>query len=172
MRFKWANIEKLAAVFSAKWFSISVGALLGLTGFAKVSSAFGSAKVLFAIDPITTISFKHLMLAVGTCELLIACTCVFSRAETLSLILTGCFATLCLVYRLGLIWIGYHRTCTCLGNLTDALHISPEVADRTMRIILAYLLIGSYALLFRIWKRNWRASASSSPKMGTIRAVP
>ena len=30
----------------------------------------------------------------------------------------------------------------------DALHIPPQVADMAMKIILAYLLIGSYATLF------------------------
>jgi len=55
------------------------------------------------------------------------------------------------VYRLGLWWMHWHRPCSCLGNLTDALHISPQVADNVMKVLLAYLLIGSYGLL--IWKR-------------------
>ena len=41
-----------------------------------------------------------------------------------------------------------------MGNLTDALHIRPEVADNIMKAILGYLLIGSYGLL--IWQ--WRLS--------------
>jgi hypothetical protein len=39
-----------------------------------------------------------------------------------------------------------------LGNLADALHIPPNVADGALKIILLYLLIGSYGNLFRVWK--------------------
>jgi cbb3-type cytochrome oxidase subunit 3 len=41
-----------------------------------------------------------------------------------------------------------------LGNLTDALHIPPQAADTAMKIILAYLLIGSYATLFWLWRQR------------------
>jgi len=41
-----------------------------------------------------------------------------------------------------------------MGNLTDALHIPPQIADTAMKIILAYLLIGSYASLFWLWRQH------------------
>jgi hypothetical protein len=44
-----------------------------------------------------------------------------------------------------------------LGNLTDALHISPQTGDIAMKIILAYLLIGSYATLFWLWRQRGKA---------------
>ena len=43
-----------------------------------------------------------------------------------------------------------------MGNLTDALHLEPEVADNLMKVILAYLLLGSYSLL--VWQ--WSAAKS------------
>jgi hypothetical protein len=43
--------------------------------------------------------------------------------------------------------------------LTDALHIKPETADTAMKIILAYLLIGSYGSLFWLWRQRRRAAA-------------
>lgn len=45
-----------------------------------------------------------------------------------------------------------------------ALHISTETPDTAMKIILAYLLIGSYAILFWLWKekRKTRIAALSS----------
>ncbi|MBI3849679.1 MAG: hypothetical protein HY298_05230 [Verrucomicrobia bacterium] len=45
------------------------------------------------------------------------------------------------------------RADTCLGHLTDALHMSPQTADELMKVILAYLLIGSYALLQYQWRK-------------------
>jgi len=49
--------------------------------------------------------------------------------------------------------------CSCLGNLTDALHIRPETADNIMKLLLAYMLIGSYGLL--IWQRSRRREANT-----------
>lgn len=62
------------------------------------------------------------------------------------------------VYRVGLWWMNWHRPCNCLcnclDNRTDALHISPQTADNIKNLILAYLLIGSYALLFLNWRKR------------------
>ena len=54
----------------------------------------------------------------------------------------------------GLWYLGWQRPCSCLGNLTDTLHISPHVADVAMKIVLAYLLVGSYGGLLCLWKLN------------------
>ena len=70
-------------------------------------------------------------------------------------------ATSFLVYRIGLVWVGYKKPCPCLGNLTDALHIPPQTADTAMKIILAYLLIGSYATLFWLWRQRKKTVSSS-----------
>jgi hypothetical protein len=76
-------------------------------------------------------------------------------------------ATNFFVYRCGLWWMGWHRPCSCMGNLTDALHIRPEVADNIMKVILAYLLIGSYGLLFWQWRANrLRVPGSPVPSAG------
>ncbi|MGH7977270.1 MAG: hypothetical protein ACREC8_11490, partial [Limisphaerales bacterium] len=63
-------------------------------------------------------------------------------------------ATNFFIYRLGLIHIGYHKPCSCLGTLTDALHIPAQTADTAMKIILAYLLIGSYTALLWLWRQR------------------
>ena len=68
-------------------------------------------------------------------------------------------------YRIGLWWIGWQKPCSCLGNLTDALHISPQVADNVMKGLLAFMLIGSVSLLI-LHQRQGRA-ASPSPQQPT-----
>jgi hypothetical protein len=35
-----------------------------------------------------------------------------------------------------------------MGSLTEKLHIQPDVADNVAKLILVYLLLGSYGLLF------------------------
>jgi len=131
-----------------RYFIVSAGLILALTGAAKVISAFGSAKVLALEDPIIGITFQHLMLMVGGLELLVAYLCVFSPAHRLSVAVVAWLATSFVIYRVGLAWGDYQKPCSCMGSLTDALHISPRMADTAAKIALGYLLLGSYATLF------------------------
>jgi len=143
-----------------KRFVISAGLILGLTGLAKLWTAFGNAKLLAIADPIIGIQFRNLMLAVGAMELVIAAVCLFTKANRLATILVAWMATNFLVYRIGLWWMGWKKPCGCLGNLTDALHIPPHTADVAIKVLLAYLLVGSYGLLIWQWRsgRGRRAS--------------
>lgn len=144
-----------------KWFVFSAAAILALTGAAKVWSTFGDVKLLTVDDPIFGIQFGHLLLAVGLAELGIAAVCLFGKRPRLALGLVAWMASSFLVYRIGLSWIGWKKPCNCLGNITDALHISPHTADTIMKFVLAYLLIGSYGLL--IWQ--WRKGRSGGAKI-------
>jgi len=97
------------------------------------------------------IPFRHLLLAVGLLELFIAFFCLFTDKRQFSLLAVVWLATNFVIYRVGLWWIGWHRPCGCLGNLTDLLGIAPHTADTIMKGVLAYLLIGSYGLLLWQW---------------------
>jgi hypothetical protein len=153
-KYRKMNKKRLVCV----GFIPSAAAILAITGGAKVWTAFAPTKVLAVADPITGISFGHLILAVGVVELVIASICLFAKSHTLKLGLIAWLATNFVVYRLGLWWIGWKKPCSCLGNLSDALHLKPEVADNIMKVILAYLLLGSYGLL--IWQ--WRLSSDGT----------
>ena len=91
-------------------------------------------------------------------ELIVALICFFGRRIGLQSGLVAWLATNFLLYRLSLGWIGYEKPCGCLGNLTDALHLSPQTADTAMKIVLAYLLIGSYTALFWHWQQRKKTS--------------
>lgn len=130
------------------------GILLAITGLAKLISSFGSAYILQNPDPLLSISFRYVFWIVGAFELAVALVCFFSKCMGLRSVLVAWLATSFLVYRLGLVLVDYHKACSCLGNLTDALHISPQTADTAMKIILAYLLIGSYGTLFWLWRQR------------------
>jgi hypothetical protein len=145
-----------------KWFIASAGTVLAFTGIAKVCSVFGHAKLLAVADPIAGIPFRWLLLAVGVVELPIAGVCFFSQNKRLATVLVAWLATNFLVYRLGLWWMGWHRPCGCMGKLTDALHISEHTADNIMKVVLAYLLIGSYGLLLWQWRQGRVAKARTN----------
>ena len=131
-----------------KWFILSSGAILAITGAAKFWTGLGNSKFLAVVDPIIGIKFGQLMLLVGVAEIVIALVCFFSKRQTLVLGLVAWMSTNFVVYRLGLWWMDWKSPCGCLGNLTDALGIAPQTADNIMKVLLAYLLIGSYGLLF------------------------
>lgn len=143
------------------WHLRSVSFILALTGLAKAWSGLGHTRVLAVPDPVTGISFGHLMLAVGVVELVIASVCLFGKSQMLKLGLVAWLATNFVAYRLGLWWMGWKKPCSCLGNLTDALHLSPQAADNIMKVILAYLLIGSYGLLLWQWRHVLRRPTAS-----------
>jgi len=75
-------------------------------------------------------------------------------SKLIPLFIYAALATSFLVYRIGLVLVGYYRPCSCMGSLTEELHISPEIADMAMKIILAYLLIGSYGSLIWLWRKK------------------
>jgi hypothetical protein len=110
--------------------------------------------MLTVLDPIVGVPFRWLLLALGLVELLIAGVCFFGKNMKLATLLVAWLATNFLVYRLGLWWMGWHRPCGCMGKLSDALHISEQTADNLMKVVLAYLLIGSYGLLLWQWRRQ------------------
>ena len=153
--------DRTRSVFP-KWFVLSAGAILAITGIAKVWSGFGNSQFLAVVDPIIGIEFGQLMLAVGAAEIVIALVCFFSKRQTLVLGLVTWISTSFVVYRLGLWWMGWHRPCNCLGNLTDALHISPQLADNIMKGVLAYLLIGSYGILIWQFRERTRLRAATA----------
>lgn len=150
-------------------FILSAGAILAITGIAKIWSGLGSSKFLQVIDPIIGLTFGHLMLAVGVGEIVIALFCFSSKRQTLALVLVAWVSTTFLVYRLGLWWMNWKSPCGCLGNLTDALHISPQNADGVMKGVLAYLLIGSYFLLIRQWLQ--KSAGDSRRDLAALRIV-
>lgn len=146
-------------------FRLSAGAILAFTGIAKILSALGDAPILQSHDPLLILEFRHLMLAAGALELAIAGFCLFNKSQALSMILVAWLATNLLTYRLGLLWVGWHLPCSCLGRFTDAIHCSPQVADMAMKIILGYLLIGSYASLFWLWRQSKRTPVATTPSI-------
>jgi hypothetical protein len=145
---------------------------LVLTGLAKVCGAIGAARALDTPDPLVGIPFRQLLLLVGLAELFIAFFCLFTDKRRFSLAAVAWLSTNFLVYRLGLWFIGWHRPCGCLGNLTDMLHISPRAADNMMKVVLAYLLLGSYAILFREGRQGRKLAAASAVGAAAERPAP
>lgn len=154
------------AGFSPQTFVRSVGLILCVTGLAKLVSAFGHTPIVRLAEPITQIQFRQLFIVAGVAELFIAAYCILSKKTINSLLVIAWLSTVFLAYRLSLFWIGWKLPCPCLGNLVPTLHISPFLADMIMKIIMAYMLIGSYIHLSLI--RWLRKSSRTSCPMQTL----
>ena len=141
----------------------SAGVVLGVTGLAKAFSAIGPARALDPADPLIGMPFRQLLLLVGLAELLIAFFCLFTVKRRFSSLAVAWLSTNFLVYRLGLWFIGWHHPCACMGTLAGALHLSDQGADNIMKGVLAYLLVGSYLLLFAQWRQS-RSSAGDDAR--------
>jgi hypothetical protein len=147
----------MKALKTARLFLCVAGVLLLATAAAKLIGSFGNAHILQHSDPIIGLTYRQLFGVVGAIELIVALVCFFGKRITLQAGLVACLATTFAAYRQGLVWIGYRKPCSCLGNLTDALHIPPQTADTAMKVMLAYLLVGSYATLFWLWRQHGKA---------------
>ena len=155
----------------ARLFLYSAAGLLLATAAAKLISSLGHSRILLQRDPVTAFLFRDLFRVVSVVEIVIASVCLFSKRIWLSAGLMAWLATTFLSYRLVLLWAGYRRTCPCLGNLTDMLHISPQTADTAMKVVLGYLLLGGYATLFWLWKGNRKSSIAVLPSARAAKSV-
>jgi uncharacterized membrane protein len=142
---------------------VFAGVLICIAAIAKIISAFGKAPILHATDPIFAIPTLRVLQIVAILELIIASVCFFGKRLRLQAAGVAFLSSNFVVYRFGLLSLGYHKPCNCLGSLTESLHISERTADLAMKIILAYLLIGSYATLFWLWRQRKRTIPESLP---------
>ena len=150
-------------------FLLSAGVTLGLTGMAKIISAFGHAKILLLVDPIFSLQFKSLLPLVGVLELVVAVICFVSRSILFRAWLVGWMSVGFLAYRTGLAIIHYPRPCSCLGSMASALGMSADTASNVMKVVLAYLLAGSFLVLLGVCnERTRRASGLVNASVGNV----
>jgi hypothetical protein len=133
---------------------MSASVVLLATGAAKILSGVGGAEVLDTFDPVTGFRFRSLFLGVGIIEFIIAATWLCGVSMTTQSALVASLGTGFLLYRLGLLLLGMHQPCGCLGTLTDGLGISAESADTGMKLVLGYLLMGGYLVLLSCLKKE------------------
>jgi hypothetical protein len=120
-----------------------------VTAVAKLAMALGGVKVLEQPDPVLGfVSIRQVLVCAAIVETAVA---IFvARAQVVfALGSVAWLATTFLVYRLLLWALDFHGYCSCLGKLSDILHLRPKTADFSAKSVMIYLLIGSYGLLAR-----------------------
>ncbi|MCX8156765.1 MAG: hypothetical protein N3J91_10010 [Verrucomicrobiae bacterium] len=134
---------------SESLFHTSAATILCLTAVCKLISVTGEARVMALADPIIRfVSLRQLLLWTALLELGVAWYLFNGRniraRNYLLLWLCGLF----IAYRVGL-WLMQYKGCSCLGTVTQWLPVSAGTVDLVMKLILAYLGIGSAVF---IWK--------------------
>jgi len=127
--------------------------VLFLTAIAKFWSMTGSSGVFDEQDPITRLPFQLLMLMAATLEIGVAAVCIIAK-PVYGLLSIAWLSSLMVTYRVCLAWVGWRKPCSCLGNITDALHVDPFVADIIMRCVLGVMLLGSASLLVVLMRQR------------------
>jgi len=145
---------------SIGFFIKTSGYLLIVTAAAKLVSSFGSVRVLNHLDPVFFIPFRYLLQATAIAEIIVALICFLGKSRQFQSGAVAILSSNFLLYRFGLYWLGFHELCPCLGNLSAMLPISPQATDVVMKIILLFLLIGSYSTLLWLWCQKKLASSS------------
>lgn len=140
---------------SVRLFLHSAGIILCITALAKFIESSGHEAILQVRDPLIGIRFQWLLCIVALLEIAVALVCFLGKRPALSSGITAWLATVFGAYRSGLAMVGWRKPCGCMGNLTDALHISSQTANTATIMLLSYLLIGSYATLFWLqWQKR------------------
>lgn len=141
-----------------RWFQHSAAAILIVTALLKIISLQTGIRFFLLKDPVFPFITNGQMMALSAMlELCVAIILIRKADRVFQFTALLGLSSIFLFYRLGLAWISPNEPCKCYGRATDWLHISTQTADTAMKIILAYLLLGSYATLFWLWRQNKRA---------------
>ena len=140
--------------FIIRIFLVASSIVLFALGAAKLAIGFGPMNDLWVLDPIFRVKLRFLMQVAGVLEIAYGLMCLNLSAakQVKALLLLAWLGTSLAAYRYGLWLMDWKHPCNCMGYLTKALHLSAEAADDIAMIILACLLVGSYACLYWLWK--------------------
>ena len=130
---------------------------IGGTALAKAITRLVGNKLLLLGDPLFPFlsNWQMLVLAVGF-EVSVVCVLIRPLRDTDKLRSILWLCSVFFAYRLGLVWIGFHGYCRCLGSMSDWLHISPAVTDGISKGILFVLMVGAALLLVAEVRRPTR----------------
>jgi hypothetical protein len=134
-----------------KFFIKSAGTILLAAALARFLIAAGNASFLSLPDPALGIPLRYGVLTVGGIELVIALICLFGRSVSFQSAWLAWLATNFIIFQAGLFWMHCHPQATCIGSLTDPLHLSRGTTGMILAAVPIYLAVGGYVALLQLW---------------------
>jgi hypothetical protein len=149
----------------SKLFIYSAGGILLAAALVRFIIAVENAQFLSLLEPLLGIPLRIAVLLVGTIELIAALFCLFGRQVNLQLALLMWLATNYVVYWVGRFWVPGQLQGTCLGSLTDPLHLSRGMPGIITGCIPVYLLLGGCMAMLGLWLEERRAQTAKFMRM-------
>jgi hypothetical protein len=144
------------------WFRIFVigaGAILALTGCAKILAALGSAQILEMQDELLMLRNRDLMFGMGLLEIAIAGVLCRGRDNLFSAMILIWLNANFVLYRIALLFTKT-AICPCLGHIHQALHLSPEMVDTVLKLIICFNMTGAFLIAYH-YRRHLRETVNS-----------
>jgi hypothetical protein len=134
-------------------FILTAGGLLLGAALVRFLILIGNVPQLHRADPLLGLPLPLGILLVGCFELVVAIICLFGSRPGLQAGLLAWASINYLVFRIGLVWMGIHPEWTCLGSLTDPLHLARGTSGFAFSYVIpCALLVGSLAALLWQWR--------------------
>lgn len=146
-------------------FILSASGIFVFTALLKgLSLTIGGSQLKIRDPLILFLDNGKLLGLVAAVEIAVAIAIFMSKNIIFANGLIAWVSTLFLLYRIGLLLIGYKGTCFCAGWPQSWLVFAKELRlDPLMKILLGYLFLSSYAfLIYHWWNRGRRAELNGS----------
>lgn len=134
----------------------SAGVILLAAALDRFLVAAGGASILSLPEGVLGIPLRYATIMAGCFELVVALICLFGRRSGLQLGWLAWAVTNYWIYRIGLLTMQCHQQGTCIGGLTDPLHLNCGAAGFIIGFLPFYLLLGSYAGVIWLWLQESR----------------
>ena len=162
-----------------KIFIASAWVILLMAALIRLIIAAGDAPALSLPDALLGMPLRYAVLVVGTVELVVAWVCLFGKSVGLSTVWLTWLGTVYLAFQAGLVWVHCQLQGTCLGSLTDPLHLARGDSGILVGLLPWYVVLGGFAVAATILfprrakaspQRNGRTQGSAKP--GAPGSVP
>jgi DNA-directed RNA polymerase subunit RPC12/RpoP len=149
-----------------KPFVYSAGGILLAAALIRFVIAAGNAPVMALPEPTLGIPLRYAVLVIGAIEAAVALYSLFGSQTALQVAWLGWLTANFVFFRFLLLLVRSHPQATCIGSLTDPLHLSRGMPGLIMTGALLYFLLGScVASVNLLWLEDQIPQPAETRKM-------
>jgi hypothetical protein len=127
--------------------------------------AVGNAQLLSLPDPVLGIPLRYAVLAVGTLELALALFCLFGKTTSFQVLWVVWLSGDYILYKCAAFWMHCKPQTTCIGALTNPLHLATENMGLSIECLPYLGVIGGLWALLCFWRETASAKTPAFIKM-------
>ena len=138
-------------------FLLSCAAVLSLTAIAKLSSAFGHAKILDFPDPLWGISNRRFLGVMAAVEFAVAALMLTRVRAEVKFLGTAWLGANFILYRVAMAILRPGKLCPCLGSVTERLRLNETTVGYVLSALAFYMFIGGLLCYFQGRRRGFES---------------